>query len=341
VRYCPECRSEFQPGVERCSDCDLPLVDRLPEPKTVDSWAEVFRGGGPQADVVAGALEAAGIETLTPDEYTSNLGLYAPAAVIRVLVPEQDLAAAREILGGLHRIEAEPTEPAANAPAPAVPAAVGLGTLFFRTLCDAIIALALPLGATASISGGTRDGRLFLAFLLMEPSFFSIGVWRRRKLHLAGLRILPVRRESAGAPVALGIGIGLLMWGVSLGYTLLYTAITGERGGRNPFTEYFLASDVFLAGIAIGIAPICEEMFFRGSILGAFAASGRSGWGLLVSSLLFAVLHFSPTATPLHVANGLILGILALNSGSLLAPMIAHAVYNAAIFTRMAWNGTG
>lgn len=29
VRVCPECDCEYQPRVERCSDCGVPLVDRL------------------------------------------------------------------------------------------------------------------------------------------------------------------------------------------------------------------------------------------------------------------------------------------------------------------------
>ena len=28
--YCPECRAEYRPGFTRCSDCDVPLVERLP-----------------------------------------------------------------------------------------------------------------------------------------------------------------------------------------------------------------------------------------------------------------------------------------------------------------------
>jgi hypothetical protein len=28
--FCPECRAEYRPGFTRCSDCDVPLVERLP-----------------------------------------------------------------------------------------------------------------------------------------------------------------------------------------------------------------------------------------------------------------------------------------------------------------------
>lgn len=29
--FCPQCRAEYRPGFTRCSDCDMALVDSLPE----------------------------------------------------------------------------------------------------------------------------------------------------------------------------------------------------------------------------------------------------------------------------------------------------------------------
>jgi len=33
VPYCPKCGFEYQPGIEKCPDCDETLVDELPEEK--------------------------------------------------------------------------------------------------------------------------------------------------------------------------------------------------------------------------------------------------------------------------------------------------------------------
>lgn len=40
--YCPNCASEFRPGVERCSDCDVPLVESPPDREPAP-LVEVFR----------------------------------------------------------------------------------------------------------------------------------------------------------------------------------------------------------------------------------------------------------------------------------------------------------
>jgi hypothetical protein len=40
--FCPQCRMEYREGFVECSDCQIPLVDRLPEPGTpADSLMDV------------------------------------------------------------------------------------------------------------------------------------------------------------------------------------------------------------------------------------------------------------------------------------------------------------
>ena len=34
--FCPNCKAEYVAGITRCSDCDLPLVDHLPEEQHVE-----------------------------------------------------------------------------------------------------------------------------------------------------------------------------------------------------------------------------------------------------------------------------------------------------------------
>lgn len=61
---CPECRSEYREGVDRCATCDVPLVsaaDTVPTPAPrnvidVEDWKAVFRH--PQVKVVALAVIA-------------------------------------------------------------------------------------------------------------------------------------------------------------------------------------------------------------------------------------------------------------------------------------------
>ena len=39
--YCPKCKTEYNPGIEKCSDCDLPLVEKLPEESPEETPGEI------------------------------------------------------------------------------------------------------------------------------------------------------------------------------------------------------------------------------------------------------------------------------------------------------------
>ncbi|MBI2901070.1 MAG: DUF2007 domain-containing protein [Planctomycetes bacterium] len=77
----------------------------LPE-SAVPQWALLFRGEISRADALRAALDAAGIPAAEPDEDVNTLDPL-QRATAEVLVPEEDLEAAREVLKGLDRIEGD------------------------------------------------------------------------------------------------------------------------------------------------------------------------------------------------------------------------------------------
>jgi membrane protease YdiL (CAAX protease family) len=85
----------------------------------------------------------------------------------------------------------------------------------------------------------------------------------------------------------------------------------------------------YLFFFAIIIAPVAEEFFFRGLV---FSAAQKAGWpktGWIGSSLLFAAIHGSaPVFLPLF-AFALVLVWLYQKTQGLLAPIAAHAAFNA------------
>ena len=60
---CPNCRSEFREGIERCPDCDVPLVKSLAEESHDQApWVEVMETADPSLiPVLRSVLEGAGI----------------------------------------------------------------------------------------------------------------------------------------------------------------------------------------------------------------------------------------------------------------------------------------
>lgn len=88
--------------------------------------------------------------------------------------------------------------------------------------------------------------------------------------------------------------------------------------------------------VVVGIAPVVEEWLFRGVLLQGIVAKQGAVRGLLVTSLLFAMVNVAPTAaggSPLSIllgsmGLGLIYGLARLATGSLLAPIVLHVGIN-------------
>jgi membrane protease YdiL (CAAX protease family) len=84
---------------------------------------------------------------------------------------------------------------------------------------------------------------------------------------------------------------------------------------------------VKLATIGVG-AALSEELMFRGFVQSAFSRSMKRSTAVLWTSFLFMALHVLPL--PSFAAAGVVLGVTALATRSVLVPAVIHFVNNAA-----------
>lgn len=86
---------------------------------------------------------------------------------------------------------------------------------------------------------------------------------------------------------------------------------------------------------AVVIAPLAEELLFRGVLLQTLCRHLRLGWAaILFSSVLFGCVHVGqPQAVLPLTSMGIILGYLRLRSGSLGPCILAHILFNARTMT--------
>ncbi len=83
----------------------------------------------------------------------------------------------------------------------------------------------------------------------------------------------------------------------------------------------------WLAPLAVLAAPVFEEFIFRGQVFGGLRRSLPLAASMAASAALFAVIHPPLAMLPVFVL-GLCTAYAAERSKSLLAPMLAHALYN-------------
>ena len=89
---------------------------------------------------------------------------------------------------------------------------------------------------------------------------------------------------------------------------------------------------VFLIVGALLVAPLGEEILFRGLLLGRFGAYGYWRSGVVVSTVLFALAHGSPENTIGLLAGGLVMAWLYRRTQSLWPSIALHALNNCAAF---------
>ena len=97
--------------------------------------------------------------------------------------------------------------------------------------------------------------------------------------------------------------------------------------GLEPMTNGSVPLLVAVAVFALTPA-ICEEIAFRGFLLTGFNTR-KQYWGAIIgSALCFGIVHMIPQQVFNAALLGLVLGLLAVRSGSLLPGMLFHLMYN-------------
>lgn len=183
---------------------------------------------------------------------------------------------------------------------------------------------------------------------LALPALLAAALWRRPALDVLALRAGPPR-----AMLVAGLS-GATLWAASLGLMQVQAWLW-------PPSEAFLAlfrqlhaalrpagpADALLSIAAIALFPaICEEIVFRGAVLPSLVRRLGAAGAVIVSALLFGLIHLdaAPGASalfriPFAVFVGAGLGALRLLSGSLVAPILAHAVLNTITFSTVLFTG--
>ena len=144
--------------------------------------------------------------------------------------------------------------------------------------------------------------------------------------------MLPMRSLSAQHRLFLSLTGALLVCPMSLladfpgaALRLMGFALPERAAGAldaSLFLPCLLASGV--------LAPICEELFFRGYLMGVFTRFGR-GRAVVSSALLFSLAHGVDMAFLPRALIGALLGAMTMRTGSLFAAMLVHGCYNIAI----------
>jgi membrane protease YdiL (CAAX protease family) len=171
---------------------------------------------------------------------------------------------------------------------------------------------------------------------LLLASFTMLGLmWLHLKKHDRATRIGLTRWSSLDLGRTIGWSIALI--GLGLVFNYLYATyaipdIKSQEQMRRMFAALpntVLNQALLIMAVAV-IAPVLEELLFRGLLQTALIKYLPAWAAILGAAVVFALVHGQVYAFPALVTMGAVFGVLYYKTGSLRVTILAHALNNAA-----------
>jgi uncharacterized protein len=225
--------------------------------------------------------------------------------------------------------------------------AAGLAVLALATLAGSAAASVfdtwVDIGAPRAYRAGTLEAlstmRLGAFLATFQLAAVVLTLWTARMFrgdHVAFMALSPL----AGGVRSAAKWVGLMML-LACGYAAaVFTVDQGALlGDVKPFADIMHSRTWWIVFLAATVgAPIAEEALFRGLMFGVLKSSPIGGVGAgLVSAFVWASVHaqYSVYGLGAIFLIGLYLAWVREKTGSLIAPMLCHGVYNASIIVAL------
>jgi uncharacterized protein len=182
----------------------------------------------------------------------------------------------------------------------------------------------------------TQPGQTALLLISMPTLYFAIltlWAWRGRR------NVLRLSASSTASLIALAISSGFVLFLLTV---LTTYALNAAGAALKPSNQALIETlsqqwPIAITFLAVIVAPIFEELFFRKQLFARFASAGYLITGYVVSSILFALMH-EPFPTQglvrwllmlgLYSFMGVVFAAVYRKTGRLWPAMLAHASNN-------------
>lgn len=208
----------------------------------------------------------------------------------------------------------------------------------------------------AALTEASRAGQAFDPFILLDMEFVFEQISRSTTLIsvVYALILIPVyvlfltlaRKKHPDAvwmdrPRLSFVAASCVIMTGAMGLTNLYFLLLNWLSGRSGLVSRLMDEYIELSGnlslhdqylwliLGIGIlAPIAEELLFRGIIQGELRRAMPEWLAIIIQALLFSAFHMQPVQSVYVIVPGLLLGMAYAWSGTLWVPIIMHILFN-------------
>ncbi len=146
--------------------------------------------------------------------------------------------------------------------------------------------------------------------------------------------MLPLAIRNIDYDWRMWLSVGLSIFGLGIVLTELYNAVISVLPMPDIFQDIFHQSvgkqTSYLSALfaAVVIAPLTEEVVFRGIILKGLLAHYTQNRAIVWSAILFGLIHLNPWQFPGAFVLGLVFAYWVIQTGSLWPAILGHALNN-------------
>ncbi len=206
-----------------------------------------------------------------------------------------------------------------------------LGVFIVATVLGSLLTGILQKMGSVSVGFGS-----FLGYVIQFSLVIIFGLFQRKIRSPQGTRLLKFGLAK--------LDFVIILWGTIM---VLATGVVIEPL-LNLFPETYLdrLGNIMAAGgwmmfTSIVIAPIMEEILFRGILQDALMRKYGVFVGILIASAVFGIVHIIPQQVVNAFMIGIVLGYIYYRTGALLPVILIHCINNAiSYFTWMLNGGT-
>jgi membrane protease YdiL (CAAX protease family) len=204
------------------------------------------------------------------------------------------------------------------------------------TLAYVMIAAGIEAGG-GNVTTGGPPGLVISATLIQDVALIVAavmfaGMWARGLTPASfGLRRVPLARAAGWTVLAF-----VMFWILTGIYISLVGQPDQQELTRDLRDEESLSALIGYGVLLAFIAPLAEELFFRGFVFGVLREKIGPAWGALATGIVFGLVHVagSPIETVgVLIILGVLLCVVYQQTGSLLPCIGLHAVNNAISFS--------
>ena len=205
------------------------------------------------------------------------------------------------------------------------------------------IAIAMATLARMALLGARNfcGGRAVIEALVGEVAFGAAVLFWIRYVNRGNLSALGApTNPRVDVLLGVGVGIGLIFAGAAT--LALVREVVSQVTGETPRQPDQVVACVrgtalaLMAPVVVIVAPLGEEIFFRGFLYKALRRRFRVWAAAFVSAVVFGLVHYYWLLIPALFVVGLGLALLYERQRSLLAPVVAHATFNIVGFVMIA-----